>query len=458
MIPDPMSDEALLKRLYNAFDPLRPLPAGDPAYVNCQDVRGDGNILIDLGKTILNSDRSTCQLYAGHRGAGKSTELLRLEKYLTDKGCFVVYFPADEADLDAQNTEYTDILMATTRHLLDKLKHNADPLPVVNWLKERWTDLKGLMDTKFEFDAQASVDLQIIQFAKLTATLKAIPGLRQEIRAKLNPHTTTLTEALNGFVKEAKHDLPNGASRLVVIADNLDRITPVIQADGRSSHDHIFIDSHEQLKSLDCHVIYTVPISMVYSERISQLRDLYGTDAEVLPMVMVRTEQNAPYEAGVSRLKDLMSKRVYEKAEMPVTLGLETQIFEQPEVLDRLCWMSGGYVRELMYLIRDAINRTDTLPISIKAVRRVISEARNTYRTAVYDDQWLPLARVHRAKTAPNDELHRNFLFNRCIFEYRCVDAEDNVRCWYDVHPLIAGIAEFEAALAKVGSHEPSTD
>jgi len=109
-------------------------------------------------------------------------------------------------------------------------------------------------------------------------------------------------------------------------------------------------------------------------------------------------------------------------------------------------------------LIRDAINRTDTLPISIKAVRRVISEARNTYRTAVYDDQWLPLARVHRAKTAPNDELHRNFLFNRCIFEYRCVDAEDNVRCWYDVHPLIVGIAEFEAALAKVGSHEPSTD
>lgn len=245
MIPTP--DEALLKRLYNAFDPLRPLEAGDPAYVNCQSVRGDGNVLIDLGKTILNADRPTCQLYAGHRGAGKSTELKRLEKYLIEKGCFVVYFPADEADLDAQNTEYTDILLATTRHLLETLQQSANPLPVVNWLKERWTDLKGLMDTKFEFDAKAEVEAQINQFAKLTATLKAVPGLRQEIRAKLNPHTTTLTEALNGFIQEATRNLPNHASQLVVIADNLDRITPVIQADGRSSHDHIFIDSHEQL-------------------------------------------------------------------------------------------------------------------------------------------------------------------------------------------------------------------
>lgn len=157
----------------------------------------------------------------------------------------------------------------------------------------------------------------------------------------------------------------------------------------------------------------------------------------------------------MDKLKDLISKRVYEKAEVPVTLGLESGVFEQPEVLDFLCWMSGGHVRELMYLIRDAINRTDTLPIPIKAVRRSVSEARNTYRMAVDDNQWLPLAQVHRAKMALNDELHRRLLFNRCIFEYRCLDAESDVRCWYDVHPLIVQIAEFQAALAKLETHEP---
>ncbi|MEG4091819.1 hypothetical protein [Microcoleus sp. Pol12B4] len=36
--------EKLLTNLYNAFDPFYPLPAGDPQYVDCREVRGDGDI------------------------------------------------------------------------------------------------------------------------------------------------------------------------------------------------------------------------------------------------------------------------------------------------------------------------------------------------------------------------------------------------------------------------------
>ncbi len=59
-----------IARLYNAFDPYKPLPAGDPAYVNCEEVRGDRNVELDLGRKILRQDRLTYQLYSGHRGAG----------------------------------------------------------------------------------------------------------------------------------------------------------------------------------------------------------------------------------------------------------------------------------------------------------------------------------------------------------------------------------------------------
>ncbi|WP_190240904.1 hypothetical protein [Nostoc sp. 'Peltigera membranacea cyanobiont' 210A] len=44
-------DFAFLKRIYNAFDQFRPLPAGDPAYVDFTEVRRDGDILV--------SDQST---------------------------------------------------------------------------------------------------------------------------------------------------------------------------------------------------------------------------------------------------------------------------------------------------------------------------------------------------------------------------------------------------------------
>ena len=131
------NSDLLLDHLYNAFDPFRPLPAGDPTYVDCREVRGDGDILEDLGKRMRRSDRMTCQLYAGHRGAGKSTELLRLKQYLEEQKFYVVYFAADEEDIDPEDAQYTDILLACTRHLLEDLKNSANPAPLLNWLKDR---------------------------------------------------------------------------------------------------------------------------------------------------------------------------------------------------------------------------------------------------------------------------------------------------------------------------------
>lgn len=54
--------EKLLKDLYNAFNPSSPLQAGDPQYVDCGEVRGDDNIIQDLGLNIERSELMTCQL------------------------------------------------------------------------------------------------------------------------------------------------------------------------------------------------------------------------------------------------------------------------------------------------------------------------------------------------------------------------------------------------------------
>ena len=69
-----MNDDILAK-IYNSFDPSRPLPAGDPQYVDCRAVRGDEDIVTDLGSRIRKADQMTYQLYTGHRGSSKSTEL-----------------------------------------------------------------------------------------------------------------------------------------------------------------------------------------------------------------------------------------------------------------------------------------------------------------------------------------------------------------------------------------------
>jgi len=436
--------EKLLTNLYNAFDPFYPLPAGDPQYVDCREVRGDGDIIEDLGRKIKLSQRMTCQLYAGHRGAGKSTELLRLQEYLQNQGCFVVYFAADEQDINPEDTEYTDILLACTRHLLEELR-NANSKPLRDWMRDRWEDLKDLALTEVSFET-LSLESQIAQFAKLTANVRTVPSLRQKIRDKINPHTTTLIDALNEFIGDAKKNLPDKSSQLAVIADNLDRIVPFSQDGKRSNLDEIFLDRTEQLKALDCHVIYTIPISMVYSNRATELINNYN-DPQVLPMIMVQNPDGSTNEAGLAKIKELIEKRV---KQVNPNQSLETGLFDSRETLERLCLMSGGHVRNLLLMMQEAITRTEDLPITAKAAQRAITQARDVYRRTPEEGEWQILAKVSQTQRILNDEQHRNLLFSRCILEYRYYDEEGEMQPWYDVHPLIKGIKQFKDSLAQL--------
>ncbi|MGJ5630753.1 ATP-binding protein [Nostoc sp. CALU 1950] len=435
----------LLANLYNAFNPFEPLPAGDPKYVDCQDVRGDADILQELGNRMQLANTNTCQLYSGHRGAGKSTELLRLKKYLENRKFYVVYFAADEEDIDSEDAQYTDILLACTRRLLKDLKEIASPRPILDWLKDRWVDLKDLALTPLEFES-LEVEAQVAQFAKLTANLRAVPELRQKIRQKIDPYTVPLIEVLNEFLTDAKKNLPTGKTQLAVIVDNLDRMVLVKDGDGRTNYEEVFLDRSEQLQALDCHLIYTVPISMAYSTRATDLRDIYG-DPQILPMIMVNTLKGEVYQPGLKKVKEVINKRVRQIAP---ELSLETEIFDSPQTLDRLCLMSGGHVRNLLLLTQDAIGRTEELPVSEKAVRRAITQARDTYRRTVENHQWYLLAEVSCSKRIINDDLYRNLMYNRCLLEYRYLDDEGEMQRWYDIHPLIQGIPEFKEAVAKL--------
>jgi hypothetical protein len=434
----------LLTQIYNAFDPFEPLPAGDPAYVDCAEVRGDTNIVVDLGNKLLRSDRMVCQLYAGHRGGGKSTELLRLKDHLEKKGCVVVYFAADEDDIDPEDAQYTDILLSCTRHLLEELK-NVDPEPILGWLGDRWQDLTDLALTKISFE-KLSAEAKISEFAKLTASIRAIPSERKKIRDMVNPHTVTLLKALNEFIDNAKCKLPEGKTHLVAIADNLDRIVPIPQEHGRTNHDEIFLDRAQQLQGLNCHIIYTIPISMVYSSRAADLRDIYG-DPQVLPMIMVQTPDGKTDAAGLAKITEIIKKRIEPFAP---NANLETEIFSSAEGLLRLCLMSGGHVRNLMLLVRSAIDHIDSLPITEKAIQRGITQARDTYRRTVEQDEWELLAKVTESKQIDNDDRYRKLLFNRCVLQYGYFDDEGELQPWYDVHPLIEGIQQFKDAVAQL--------
>lgn len=424
----PQEIEKLLDYMYNEFTPT-PLQPGDPAYVDCRAVRGDEDVVEDLGRTIRRSRKNTYQLYSGYRGSGKTTELLRLGKDLEDKGHIVVYFAADEEDLSVQDAQYTDILLACTRHLLRQLKA-ANPEPILKWLRDRLGELKDVMMTKINVD-DVSLEVGLKEFGKITAAVRAEPGQRQKIRERVEPHTETLIQALNLFIADGKGHLPV-TTKLVVIADNLDRIVPIFRENQRSNHEEIFLDRHEQLKALDCHIIYAVPVSLVYSRWATELKDNYGIPL-VLPSIRVRNEDGSPYNRGIETLKTIIQFR------MPSVLKdtLVPDVFESEGVLKDICMASGGYVRDLIQLMQEAITKTETLPIQARAAKRAKDALRDVYRRAVEEKHWQVLKEIHRTKEIANDEIQRGLLFSRCVLEYCYFDDEGDKQTWYDVHPLL---------------------
>ena len=115
-----------LTKFYQACDPSKTLVVGNAEdrqyYIDFSSVRG-GKIIAELERTItrLSPDEPTCQLFTGHVGCGKSTELLRLKAELEYEGFHVVYFNSSD-DMDMADVDITDILLAIAREVSESLE------------------------------------------------------------------------------------------------------------------------------------------------------------------------------------------------------------------------------------------------------------------------------------------------------------------------------------------------
>lgn len=458
-----LNDDGFLTDIYNKFSPDTPLLANDPVYVICSNVRGNDDIFKELGKKIIRSNKSICKLYTGHRGGGKSTELLLLQDKLEKEGCRVIYFEVDK-DIDLNDVDYADILLSCTKNIVEGLKDEVEKThfnDLYTWMTERLNKIVdlGLSEVRLE---NLSIEQQISPLNKITTTTKVIPDKRRQIREQINDDQIRFTEILNEFIDQAKKNLTKKQqSKLVVIADNLDRIVMIRHEDNSSNYERIFIDRASSLKSLHCHVIYTVPISLVYSNRASNLRENYG-DTEVLPMIMVRDKQRNPYPPGIAKVKELINKRIEIVADdfikkQNLTPNIKDKIeitandlFDEETTLDLLCEITGGHLREIMFLMQESINEIDTFPITKTALNMAIAKSRNTYEVDVDHEDWEKLVDVYNRKRIINQDDYRELLFRRCVLEYR---EPDTLQIWHAVHPLIEEIDEFKNAVIREKSN-----
>jgi hypothetical protein len=406
-------------------------------YIDFSSVRG-GNIIKELGRTIalLSPDKPTCQLFTGHIGCGKSTELQRLKADLEEQGFHVVYFESSQV-LEMADVDVTDIMLAIARSVSESLEAVQIKLKP-GYFANLFTDIAELLQTPIEFsEAKFSLPGGI---GEITAKTKDSPKLRSQLRQYLEPRTNGILEAINKELLEpAKERLKRiGKKGLVVIIDNLDRLDNSVKPTGSTQPVYLFVDRGEQLNQLNCHVVYTIPLVLIFSNALGRLTTRFGRDPKVLPMVPVQLRSGSECQEGMKRLQQMILARAFPDVNEAQRINLISEVFDSLDTLERLCRVSGGHARNLLMLLSRCLERDDP-PLSRDCVEGVIRQRRNELSLAITEDEWELLRQVAQLKSLRGEEKYQTLVRDMFVFEYR-----DSEGSWFDINPILAEAKEFQ--------------
>ncbi|MCT7980710.1 ATP-binding protein [Laspinema olomoucense] len=444
-----------LKQFFDATNPSKTLFVEDSEldqqyYIDFSSVRG-GQIIEDLRDniTLWSPEEPTCQLFTGHIGCGKSTELLRLKAELEREGFHVVYFESSK-DLEMGDVDVGDILLAIAKRVSESLDRLTLEEP--KRLKSILQGAAKLLQTEIKLDEvggtigpaqitanQEGVTVVAMGIAKITAKVKASPDLRSKLRGYLEPQTNGIIEAINKELLEpaiAKLK-QQGKKGLVAIVDNLDKVDSSPKPWGRPQQEYLFVDRGEQLRALHCHLVYTIPLALRFSNDFGTLIERFIVEPHVLPMVPVQSRDGSEHTEGMNLLRQMLLARAFPDLTPEQRLEKMTVIFENHQTLDRLCRVSGGHVRNVLRMLNDGIKKQRQLPLTGKTLEDVISLYRNARILAVTDAEWKLLRRVREEKKVAGDDGYQTLIRSMFVYEYR--DASES---WFDVNPLLAEAKE----------------
>ncbi|MEM6425299.1 MAG: ATP-binding protein [Cyanobacteria bacterium P01_D01_bin.128] len=419
-------------------------PDDQTLYIDFSAVRGE-DIIDELKSqiTFFSPDEPTCTLFTGHIGCGKSTELLRLKSDLEADGFYVVYFESSE-DLEMADVDIGDVLLAIAKRVSNSLEQLN--LSNATGLKRLLQGAAKILMTEVEVKAEAelfgmgvagSTDGEMSLSAgigKITARAKNDATLRDRLNQFLGPQKNQLLDAINTELLEPAIEQlkAQGKQGLVVIVDNLDRVDSRQRAFGRPQQEYLFIDQHECLLKLACHKVYTLPLALKFSSEYGLLTQRFPQEPKVLPMVPVQLQDGQRCEAGLELLRQMILVRALPDASDADRQAAISQLFNQPEALERLCLVSGGHVRDLLRLLNDWIMKCRQLPLTLEKLEAVIRSRRNEMTMHIDDEEWELLRQVRIRKKVSGDRDYQTLIRSRLVFEYR-----NRGESWFDVNPIL---------------------
>jgi len=408
-------------------------------FVDTTKGRGENPTDMLIRQFNYNKNKNFKILYAGFKGCGKSTELLRLKRELEKD--FVIDIFSVREKLDPNNFTISELLIAITADLLVFVHKNLNSIVLSKELLtklESWSEKTVKENITYNYaerETGAGVNInlglgKIINFfAKLNFDFRAGRKFTEVTTIETEKTLSDLILHCNLIVGEIKSQLAKiKKSNIIIIIEDLEKVPLEIT-------EKLFFHNPRQLTSIACSFVYTYPISLVYNPRYNIIKQEFDYPL-ILPMIKVHDKEWQDNESGIENILTILDRRIDKNRDLIPR-----------DLLKNFIRMSGGALRDLFLMLNLAAQNALNLgrnSIEERDYIYSVNKLKNDYSNSIaynekngmtpqeyYD---LLVKCYHDKEKKPlNDRGMLDLRYNMCVLGY-------NSENWYDVHPVVKEI------------------
>lgn len=339
---------------------------------------------------------------SGHRGTGKTTELLKLKNAIDETKCYLTIFcDLSNEELDVNNIDFVDVIILILEKLIETLKTKEIDIPKVNiesfynWYEQRISEINVETDESATIEIEAKAGFDIFSFLSLVTKTKAkLSGsnkTKETIRSTFVNKFSDFSLKFNQFILDIKEYLnENGLYKdLLFIVDGFEKIGSL--EDRRK----ILIENSNKFIEIKTNMIITLPIEL-FSEA-AKLNEF----AKSISFPLINLDENA---------KDRFRKFIYKR--------VDKSLFKDESIVDKIIEYGAGSPRETLKVILNAFYEAqeDILDMqSVKDSQEVLSESIVNY---LLEDEVALIKTINSGKKTLFSDILASLLVKKIVLEY----------------------------------------
>ena len=388
---------------YTDFSGLRQDFSINTLYKRLNIIKDDCNTLARPKKLFLR----------GHRGTGKTSELLSLKNKIKDTKCyFVVFSDLSNGKLDPQNIEIVDILILLLEDLVSDLEEDRAEVaedilkPFYDWYAQRIEEVNSGLDATAQVIVEAEVGITIPFFSKLlaktTGKLTSSNATKETIRTVFTNKISDFMIKFNEFILSLKEQFKSTDKYhdILFIVDGFEKIGEL------EDRKKVLIDNSEQFNKIEVNMLITLPIELHEYEYI------LNSFANIISFPLITINDNAK-----EKLKEFITKRI------------DITLFENDECIDKIIKFGAGSPRETLRIIQEAYTLSESDAIDDDSIDKAIIRLGKSYSTYLEEEEIAILRKIANGEYVPFGKACANLLNEKVLLEY----GDEN----YQINPMV---------------------